>query len=134
MASAQVDVRTRVIGPLRDLGRPYSALEKRGATLMVVDCDLRFRASARYDDVLVVRTRIERRTRVRVEFAYEVVLESVGTLCCEGRTTLASIGSRGRPAAFPVELIEALDAWDGRAGGGAESVSNHRIARRGGRS
>ncbi|MBI3267426.1 MAG: acyl-CoA thioesterase [Planctomycetes bacterium] len=93
---------------LRRRGFAYRELERAGALLVVVECGCRYRASARYDDVLRVKTWLEQVTRVRVGFRYEVVRESDGLLLAEGFTKLACVDRNGRPRALPAEVTAAL--------------------------
>lgn len=88
---------------LRARGTAYRDLEARGFGLAVVEAAARYRAPARYDDVVVVRTRCTSLGRASVEFAYEVRRED-GTLLVEGETRLASVGPDGRPRRLPDEV------------------------------
>ncbi|MCK6446554.1 MAG: acyl-CoA thioesterase [Planctomycetes bacterium] len=83
--------RTRM---MRELGVPYSEIEKQGWALPVRKADLRFRQSARYDDELLVRTRIGRLGGASIEFLYEVVNAETGQLLATGTTELACIDLR----------------------------------------
>jgi len=99
-------------GLMRELGIPYSELERGGTFLAVRKADLRFRAPARYDEELVVRTRIERLKAASVSFAYSIERAADGTLLAEGSTELACLrdqdGER-RPALFSDELRARLE-------------------------
>jgi acyl-CoA thioester hydrolase len=106
---------------LRDLGTPYRDIERSGLRLMVTECGLRYLGSGRYDDVLVVKTRVSRVTKVRIFLLYEVVEESSGRLLCEASTTLAAIGATGRPCALPDGFSVALTSI--RRGSGGASAS-----------
>ncbi|MEM1164876.1 MAG: thioesterase family protein [Planctomycetota bacterium] len=92
---------------LRDAGVSYAAVEEAGLFLVVAKLELRYRAPARYDDVLEIRTTIVGGGRARVDHAYEaVVLERAGetptgTPIVEASSTLACIGRDGRPTAMP---------------------------------
>ncbi len=99
---------------LRDAGVPYSEVERHGVRLVVTEARVRFVAGARYDDVLVVRTRLERVTRVRVFLAYDVVREGGGEIVCTASTTLAALAADGRPTGIPGAMAAALRAAAGR--------------------
>ena len=99
--------RTRL---MRELGLPYSELEKRGWALVVRSADIRYRASAHYDEELLVRTHIRRLGRASVLFAYEVRRAQDDALLAEGSTDLACVrlDSARRPAPLPEELVAQL--------------------------
>src|SRR2546426_6042590 len=52
---------------LRSLGHSYADLERQGIYFVVVKVEVRYKAPARYDEVLTVHTRIVRQTRVRID-------------------------------------------------------------------
>jgi acyl-CoA thioester hydrolase len=99
-------------GLMRQLGIPYSELERAGTWLVVRKADLRFRASARYDEELRVRTWIARLRAASVAFAYAIERITDGQLLAEGSTELACLreqdGER-RPALLPDELRALLE-------------------------
>ncbi len=93
---------------LRALGNPYTAIERGGTRLMVVESRLRHRRPAGYDEVLLARARVARTTRVRIFLEYRVLKEGSGELVCEGETVLAGVDGSGRPAELPPSLLTAL--------------------------
>lgn len=101
--------RTRL---MRELGAPYSEVERRGWALVVRRATVRYRGSARYDDELVVRTRLEHVGRASVTFGYEVLRDGEEAPLAEGSTELACVGLQGssrRPAPLPAELRALLE-------------------------
>ncbi len=94
---------------IRELGLPYSALEARGWKLVIVEASVRIRAPARYDDELVVGTKLTQVGRVRVRFEYRITLAGGSRTLAEGHTVLASIAADGRPRRMPREFHEALN-------------------------
>jgi acyl-CoA thioester hydrolase len=73
---------------LRQLGFSYREMEEEdGCSIAVVEARCRYKAPVRYDDEVLIRTRL---TNVRgsfVQFAYELVRHSDGVLLAEGETT-----------------------------------------------
>ena len=68
---------------------------------MVADAYCRYQQSARYDEVVRIRTRIaESRNRI-VKFAYEVFRDADGELLASGDTTHIICGANGRPKLLP---------------------------------
>jgi acyl-CoA thioester hydrolase len=93
---------------IRDAGLVYAELEREGLRLPVVEVGARFLLPARYDDVLVVRTRVSEVTAVRIRFEYTVHREGDERLLAEGHTVLASVSPEGRPRRLPIAVREAL--------------------------
>jgi acyl-CoA thioester hydrolase len=89
---------------LRERGLAYRDVEDRGFLLVVIEARCRFRKPARYDDVVTVRTTVERVTHVKIVHSYKVLRD--GELLAEGETTLACVDRDGRPQALPAELSE----------------------------
>jgi acyl-CoA thioester hydrolase len=94
---------------LRALGHSYREIEDQGYYLVVSKIECRYRQPARYDDLLRVRTTLERTTYVRLDHRYEVYRDEV--LVAEGSSTLACVDRQGRPQALPPAL-----AGESRAG------------------
>jgi acyl-CoA thioester hydrolase len=97
-------------GLMRDLGRPYAALEASGVILPVTEMALRFRTPARYDEELIVEARVTDISGARVRFDYRVLHAEGGGVACEGHTVLASIGDDGRPRRLPPDLAALLES------------------------
>ena len=73
---------------LRQLGFSYREMEQDdGCCIAVVEARCRYKAPVRYDDEVLVRTRLKNVRESLVQFAYELVRESDGTLLAEGETT-----------------------------------------------
>jgi acyl-CoA thioester hydrolase len=84
---------------LRLSGISYRELEARGVFFVVAKMEIRFRVPIRYDDVVRVETRVERITRTRVDHSYRMLVN--GVLTTEAKSTLACVGSDGRPMLMP---------------------------------
>ncbi len=91
---------------LRQNGVRYRDLEERGMFYVVARLECRFKAPARYDDVVQLVTATERMTPVRVEHSYRLLRD--GQLLTEGHTTLVSVGRDGRPKPLPDDLFAQL--------------------------
>lgn len=87
---------------LRASGVTYKELEDQGFLLVLTRVEVRYKLPAHYDDLLTVRTFIERVTYVRIDHRYEV--RRGDELVAEGSSTLACVGRDGRPQALP-ELL-----------------------------
>jgi acyl-CoA thioester hydrolase len=86
----------------RQCGFSYRDMEiDEDAHLMVVEVRCRYRRPARYDDDLVVRTRVAAFARRSVRFAYEVVRAAGRELLAEGETAHVVTTADGRIRSFP---------------------------------
>lgn len=90
---------------LRDRGCPYAEIEAAGCALAVVDCRIAFKSPARYDDLLVVETRVVDVRRVRLAIATRILRKASGALLAEGEIVLAALDRSGRPRALPDTVL-----------------------------
>ena len=94
---------------LRDAGCSYKAMEEKGVRLVVRRCAARFLAPAVYDDLLVLRTRVEKAGHATLALATEVWREGG-----EGPLALVTVelacvdAAAGRPRPLPEALREAM--------------------------
>jgi len=73
---------------LRQLGFSYRDMEQTdGCFIAVVDARCRYKAPARYDDEVIVRTHLKNVRESVVHFGYELVRVEDGELLAEGETT-----------------------------------------------
>jgi acyl-CoA thioester hydrolase len=84
---------------LRAKGHAYADLEKAGIFFAVVKVECRYRAPARYDEELTLRTKIVRQTTVRIDHEYE--LRRGETLLAEAATTIACVNRQGELQPIP---------------------------------
>lgn len=87
---------------LRSSGLAYRDLEDRGFLLVLTKIEVKYKSPARYDDLLTLRTIVERTTAVRIDHRYELLRD--GTLLAEGKTTLACIDRAGWLQPLPEDL------------------------------
>lgn len=93
---------------IRGVGVSYAELERRGVALAVTDASVRYRAPARYDDPIRVRTHIAAVTSRTVVFEYAIHHATTDALLALATTTLVSLDRSGRVASLPPELRAAL--------------------------
>jgi acyl-CoA thioester hydrolase len=97
---------------LRERGVSYRDIEDSGYYLVVIDIGCKFKRPARYDDLLVLRTIVERVTHVKIVHRYEVYRD--GELLAVGHSTLACVDRDGRPQPLPALLaVGDLDRSEG---------------------
>ncbi|RUM89465.1 MAG: acyl-CoA thioesterase [Thermodesulfatator sp.] len=93
---------------LRSAGLTYRQIEEgRGLILPVVEVQVRYKAPARYDDLLAIETRLAEVRPHRVRFEYLVSSEE-GRLLATGHTVHAPVNREGRLTRFPEDLLTAL--------------------------
>ncbi|HKY20903.1 MAG TPA: thioesterase family protein [Vicinamibacterales bacterium] len=93
---------------LRAIGRSYKEMEAAGIGLPVIEAHCEYKAPARYDDELQVKTWGKLLSPARVEFAYEISRTSDGTVNAVGMTVHAAVDSTGRPCRLPDYIRELL--------------------------
>ena len=91
---------------LRSMGWNYRDMEETGVLLPVIEARCEYKAPARYDDEIVIRTEGWMRSPVRMEFAYRVMRKADGVLAAEGTTMHAAMGPDGRPCRLPDRIRE----------------------------
>jgi acyl-CoA thioester hydrolase len=87
---------------LRARGLTYKDFEDQGYLLVLTKVEVRYKRPARYDDLLTIRTFVERTTAVRIDHRYEVYRDD--ELVAQASTTLACVDRDGRPQALPEVL------------------------------
>jgi acyl-CoA thioester hydrolase len=90
----------------RQLGTTFLEWEERDAIFPVVECRLRYKAPARYDDLLTIETWLTSLERVRLNFAHQVLNEK--NLLLEAETFHVCTGIYGKPKRLPDELQSLL--------------------------
>ena len=91
---------------LRRRGADYRALNERGFHLPVVEAKLSYRRAARFDEELVVETRLTGLTRVTVRFDYDARRDD--DLIVEGHTLLACVDGSHKPRRIPDDIRQML--------------------------
>ncbi|MBA3313216.1 MAG: acyl-CoA thioesterase [Planctomycetota bacterium] len=79
---------------LRASGGSYRDMEERGRFLVVTKIGVQYRASARYDDVLTLKTSLSKISFAKLEHSYEIRRD--GQLLTTGETTLACVDREGK--------------------------------------
>jgi acyl-CoA thioester hydrolase len=94
---------------MRQRGLDYKRLEiDEGCWIAVVEATARYKAPARYDDELIVETRV---TTVRgpvIRFGYRILRVEDGLLLCEGETVHVVIGRDMKRRSIPKKYAELL--------------------------
>jgi acyl-CoA thioester hydrolase len=93
---------------LRAAGWSYREMEEEGFQLPVIEAQCAYRAPARYDDELEIRTSGASVSPVRVQFAYEIVRSTDRTTIATGSTVHATLDRSGRPCRLPERVKNVL--------------------------
>jgi acyl-CoA thioester hydrolase len=94
---------------IRSRGMSYADMERQGFLLAVTEVTMRLHASARYDDLVRVTTRLVSVRSRAVEFAYEITRPDTGASIASVGTTLVSVSPEGRPVTLPAGIRALLD-------------------------
>lgn len=93
---------------LRKLGVSYKQMEDSGIMLPVISLSVKFKKSARYDDLIKVKTQLVKTPSATIEFNYEITNEK-NELLATGNTSLVFIDiNRNRPTRCPEYLLDKL--------------------------
>ena len=96
---------------MRAHGLSYREMEiEEGCMIAVVEVTARYRAPARYDEELVVETRLMSARGSLIRFGYRVLREADDTLLCEGETLHVVVGRDMKRRRLPGKYAERLAA------------------------
>jgi len=94
---------------IRLAGLSYKEIEeKRNIILPVVEAFAKYKAPAKYDDLLVIKTSLKDLKPYKVVFEYKVFKND--TLITEGYTVHVPINKEGKIVKFPQDIYEALNS------------------------
>ena len=104
---------------MRALGIEYKKMETEDdCHIVVADAHCRYRHSARYDEVLRIRTRIAEARSRTIQFSYEVIRDADGEILATGETMHIICGRNSRPKRLPDVIRDVLAA--------SEAAQSHR--------
>ena len=91
-----------------DCGFSYRDMEREtGLFMIVAEARCRYKVPARYEDELVVRTRVTELTRRTLRFGYEIVRDD-GAEVASGETLHVLITKEGRLSSMPEKYLALL--------------------------
>ena len=97
---------------IRSMGLNYKRMEvEEGCGIAVVDVHVRYRSPARYDDELVVETRLVAARGAVIKFGYRVLRIGDGALLCEGETVHVVVGKGMKKRCLPQKYAERFAAY-----------------------
>ena len=96
---------------IRQIGLDYRSMEQEeGALIAVVEVRARYKAPARYDDELIIRTELAGVRGSVVRFRYTVLRAASETVLCEGETVHLVVGRDMRRRPMPARYAERFAA------------------------
>jgi acyl-CoA thioester hydrolase len=100
---------------LRQLGFRYRDMEREDdCHIAVADVRVRYKAPARYDDEITIRTRLKNVRDSLLQFGYEIVRVEDGVLLAEGETTHIVVDSKFEKSALPQKYLKAFAKATGK--------------------
>jgi acyl-CoA thioester hydrolase len=92
----------------RERGFRYADLEALGYKLVVVDVHCRYRGSARYDETVIVRTRLNDANKRMITFGYQILRKDQEEVIAEGETQHICVDSNGKTKSLPGKFLVCL--------------------------
>jgi len=100
---------------LRQLGFSYKDMEEQDQCFIaVVDVRCRYKAPARYDDEVIVRTWLKNIRESMIHFGYELLRASDRTVLAEGETTHIVADAKMQKTALPEKYMQVFREAAGR--------------------
>ena len=94
----------------RSLGAPFLHWQEEDVIFPVLECRLRYKAPARYDDLLAVELWLTALEKVRLNFGYRVVNQNQGEVL-EASTFHVCSGVNEKPRRLPPDLCRLLQDY-----------------------
>lgn len=100
---------------MRQLGFRYRDLEQQdGLYIAVAEVRCRYKAPARYDEEVIVRTHLKNVRESVVQFGYELLRAEGGEVLAEGETTHIVTDKQMNKASLPAKYLEQFRAAAGK--------------------
>lgn len=84
----------------RSLGYTYKELEKSGVILPLIEANCKYIHAAKYDDELIIETKITMLKGVRIKFEYHVIRKEDNVILARGFTIHAFVNNDLKPLNF----------------------------------
>ncbi len=92
---------------LREIGLPYKKIEEMGFLFVITDLGVRYHKPARFDDVVIIRTWMDKVYSRGMRLDYQIVDEN-GVTLVTGFTKFICTNKQGQPTRLPDTLISLL--------------------------
>ena len=97
-------------------GFSYTEMERDDGNMAVAEASCRYIAAARYDDEILVETRVEKLTRRLTTFTYVISNAATRQTLAEGRTAHLLVTKTGRVKSMPERYFTLLSSANGANG------------------
>jgi|SRR5215469_5986530 len=94
----------------RHLGKTFLEWQEEDTVFPVVECRMRFKSPARYDELLKIEVRVTAAEGVRLSFRHRILHES-GAAVVEAETSHVCTDLKDKPKRLPKELVERLGPY-----------------------
>ncbi|MPL63507.1 putative esterase [bioreactor metagenome] len=94
---------------LRQAGILLTTMMEEGILFPITDVSCKYHASAKFDDYILIETKLAEVSRVKMIFSYEVHRESDGVLLATGQTTNLFTGNSGKIVRLPAHYYSKLE-------------------------
>jgi len=91
----------------RALGVPLASLQEQDTAFPVIECHLKYKSPARYDDALDVELWLEELDRIRLRIGYRII-NQLDQLILEGTSYHVCTSTAEKPKRLPPELTASL--------------------------
>ncbi len=93
---------------LRKFGFSYKQMEADGIMLPVISLSINYKKSARYDDLIKVKTKVVKKPTAKIEFEYEITNEA-DEILTTGTSVLVFLDvAKNRPTRCPDYILDQL--------------------------
>lgn len=96
---------------MREVGYPYAELEKMGVWIPVISAECQYKVPAVFDDIVVIRTWMEKIKGVSIFMKYEVVKKETGEVCVTGTTGHAVTDPDMKPLRLKRQFPKMYEEW-----------------------
>jgi acyl-CoA thioester hydrolase len=94
---------------LRACSVPYGDIEARGIHFPVVEANCRYANPARYEDLILIETRLGSLSRASLVFTYRILRDGEDAPLASGYTRHACINAAGKVLRIPTDLLRILE-------------------------
>lgn len=82
---------------MNQIGMSYGEVEKQGIMMPLIETHCSYKVGAKYEEELIIKTKLAEMKGVRAIFGYEVIRESDGKLLAEGSTVHTFTNEQFKP-------------------------------------
>ena len=94
---------------LREGGVDLAQYHDKGIVFAITEANLKYRAAAKYDDLLTIKTELTEVTSYRLEFTSSIYNQK-GVLCCKGVLKMVAVYTeKGTVARIPEEALSTIE-------------------------